>query len=288
MKKKLLAISFLLLSVAVGALNDVFSRYALQTLSPGEVTLLRYFFATLTILPFMLKKREYFRTKNLLVHFIRGFVYYIAATLWVMGIDKTLLSSAVVIGFSSPFFIMLLCYFFLGERVSLRCVCTSIISFLAIVYTIDLHSLNFRSASSLLLFSCIFFAISDFLNKKFVNSEPDMTMVFYFNLFAFLISIPFVLTTFVMPSMRDLFFTFCLGASANCLLYFLLRAFMLSDASFLSPFRFFEFIFSAFFAYIFFSEIPDYKCYIAMVVIFCCNFFLFIEPMEEDNIGGKK
>ena len=33
MKKKLLAISFLLLSVAVGALNDVFSRYALQTLS---------------------------------------------------------------------------------------------------------------------------------------------------------------------------------------------------------------------------------------------------------------
>ena len=171
---------------------------------------------------------------------------------------------------------------------SFRCVCTSIISFIAIVYTIDLHSLNFRSASSLLLFSCIFFALSDFLNKKFVNSEPDMTMVFYFNLFAFLISIPFVLTTFVMPSMRDLFFTFCLGASANCLLYFLLRAFMLSDASFLSPFRFFEFIFSAFFAYIFFSEIPDYKCYIAMVVIFCCNFFLFMEPREEDNIVEKK
>lgn len=287
MKKKLLGILFILLSVAVGALNDVFSRYALETLSPEQVTLLRYFFATLTILPFMVKKREYFKTKNLFVHFIRGSIYYIAVTLWVMGLATTPLSSAVVIGFSSPFFIMLLCYLFLGERVSLRCVCTSIISFLAIIYTIDLHSLSFGSASSLLLFSCFFFALSDFLNKKFVNSESDMTIIFYFNIFAFLVSIPFVITTFVMPSMLDLFFTFCLGASANCLLYFLLRAFMLADASFLSPFRFFEFIFSSFFAYIFFSEIPDNKCYIAMIVILCCNFFLFMEPREEDNIEKK-
>lgn len=60
---------------------------------------------------------------------------------------------------------------------------------------------------------------------------------------------------------------FCLGAGANLLLYFLLKAFQYSDASFLAPFRYIELIFSTLIGWGVFQENISFRILLGASII---------------------
>ena len=98
------------------------------------------------------------------------------------------------------------------------------------------------------------FAVLDIVNKKYVVKESLIAMLLYSNLATLLFTIPFLIGDFVMPTEKQLVLLFILGAGANMLLYFLLKAFALADASYLVPFRYTEILIAGLMAYIFFGE----------------------------------
>ena len=119
-------------------------------------------------------------------------------------------------------------------------------------------------------------ALYQILNKKCANIDNKITAMIYYSFFGFLVSCPLLFYNFVVPTSKELLFLISLGLSADLLLFCLLKGYALADASFLSPLKYSEFVYSVIFGYIFFNEIPILKSLIVILIIMIANTILFI------------
>jgi len=97
--------------LAHGALNDVFSKYACERLTPYEISLWKYLFATVLIFLFVLYSRQLLKTLHLKLHFFVVY-FFIATFLWVIGLKATHLATTVIIGSAIPFLVKVISYCF--------------------------------------------------------------------------------------------------------------------------------------------------------------------------------
>ena len=141
---------------------------------------------------------------------------------------------------------------------------------------IDFSEFSFNSSSFFLLLGTAFVALYQILNKKCANIDNKITAMIYYSFFGFLVSCPLLFYNFVVPTFKELLFLISLGLSADLLLFCLLKGYALADASFLSPLKYSEFVYSVIFGYIFFNEIPILKSLIVILIIMIANTILFI------------
>ena len=113
-------------------------------------------------------------------------------------------------------------------------------------------------------------------------------MLFYSALITALLALPFTLNYWLTPTIGELILLFILGASANLILFFLLKAFALADATALAPYRYLELLLSAIIAYIVFTEIPtEATIYGALVVVPSTLFIIYSEKKEMSKKDKK-
>ena len=278
------AVFWMLTGMFFGACNDVWVKY-LNHIPAFEISCCRFLFSTLSLLPFVIVKKQYLIAKYKRVHFLRGVIFLTALTLWEIGVKNTMLSMATLIGFSGTFYLLLMSKFILGEKISIPRLSATCLSFIMILGAIDFKNLSFTSSAVVLLFGSFFFAVSDIINKKYSILENHVTTLFYYNIFAFLVSIPLTLNVFIIPSFKDVIYMMCLGIEANLYSFSLLRAFSLADATFLTPFKYFEFVFSILLGLVFFNEIPTYYCFVVIFVIIFNNLtLLYFEKKNKDKL----
>ena len=271
----------------MGACNDVWVRF-LTRIPVTEISCFRFFFSLISLLPFVIRNKNIIKSEHKKIHFVRGVVFFLALTFWELGVKNTQLSTATLIGFSTPFFLLIFSIYPLREKVTIPRILATTISFIMIIGIVDFKNFSFGSSFVVLLFASLLFSISDLLNKKYSTVDNHLTAVLYYNIFAFLVSIPFMIHSFIKPSTIDIIYMFCLGIEANLYSYFLLKAFSTADASFLSPFKYFEFIFSIILGYIFFNEIPTYYNFAVIIVILTVNTLLFKYEKYKNNKKDTK
>jgi len=276
MNQKLKAVILTLVSVGIGSFSDGVSKLLSARIPFHEIIAGRFFFACLTMLPLLFFKnfKNDFKTKRLGIHFIRGGLFCGGLFLWVMGLKTTMIATSTLIGFTTYLFNIFLAYVFLKENVSMRFWVCSFISFLSLLFVINVKELSWSSGTVTLLIASFFFALSDIINKKFASNETTIAMTFYSNFFAFLILLFPVLNQFVMPTCNDILLFLILGLGNNFLLVTIIKAYTLADACFLTPFKFFEFISGLLVGFLFFKEIPNYNNYISLAIILACNGYL--------------
>lgn len=266
----------------MGACNDVWVRFLVK-IPVTEISCFRFFFSLITLIPFVIKNKNILKSKYKKIHCIRGIIFFLALTFWELGVKNTQLATATLIGFSTPFFLLIFSIYPLKESVTIPRILATSISFIMILGIVDFKNFSLESSFIILLMASLLFAISDLLNKKYSTADNHITAVLYYNIFAFLFSIPFMINNFITPTYIDIIYMFCLGVEANLYSYFLLKAFSVSDASFLSPFKYFEFIFSIILGYIFFNEIPTSYNFIVIIVILTVNALLFKYEKYKNN-----
>ena len=273
------AVIWFLVGIFLGCCNDVFVRL-LGHIPVFEISCLRFLFSFLSLIPFI-NKNKFLGSNYKKIHFTRGVLFFFAITFWELGIKNTPLSTATLIGFSGPFSFMILSIIILKEKAYLYQILATTISFLSVFGIIEFNTFSFNSSLIILFISSLFFSFTDILNKKYSTLDDHLTSVIQYNMYAFLVSVPFSLHNFTMPSSIDLFYMFCLGIESNIYSYSLLKAFSISDATFIAPFRYFEFVFATILGYIFFYEIPTYRCLTVMLIITTINCALLIHEKHK-------
>lgn len=284
---KVKAVCWMFLGSFFGSLNDVFTKSLSSKFDSIEIASARFFFAMICLLPFIINKTKILKTNNLHIHFIRGLIFFMAITLWGRGLKSAQVSLAALISFSGPFFLMFMSRFFLKEKITIYRFCATIVSFITILGIIDFNNVSFEISCLFFFIGEIFFSLSDVINKKHSTTENHITMLFYYSLFAFFISLTPTYVVYVKPNLKDIFLMFCQGASSDMFLFCLLRAFSLADATFLSPFKYMEFLFSVLFGYFIFNEIPTKYSFFVVFVIVVCNIWL-IYCENKKNITTKE
>lgn len=127
--------------------------------------------------------------------------------------------------------------------------------FVGVIAILSPDSTNYKVL--IFVFSSISFAALDIINKKFIIQESIICVLFYSALITTILALPFALSNWKSPDIYQFILLLILGFSSNLILFFLLKAFLLVDATALAPYRYFEIVISAFLAYGVFEEIPD-------------------------------
>ena len=131
--------------------------------------------------------------------------------------------------------------------------------------------------------AAVCFAILDIINKKFVIKETMISMLFYSAIVTAVLALPFAMQYWTPPTSEELVLLFILGASANLILFFLLKAFAVADATALAPYRYFELVVSALIAYLVFQEIPTEATILGSVVVIPSTLFIIYSEKKQIN-----
>jgi S-adenosylmethionine uptake transporter len=118
------------------------------------------------------------------------------------------------------------------------------------------------------------FAVQDVMIKKIVDVENRVTMLLYFALVTSAISLIPALMVWKTPTPYEYFMLLLLGAGGNLIQYFIFKSYSATDLSALSPFRYIEFLFSAYFAFVFFGEVPGGNVLIGALILIPSTFYL--------------
>ncbi len=280
-------ISWFILSLVISVINDAFAKYLGEDLHSIQITFLRFLFATISLVPFMIYcGKKSFYTSRIGLHFIRGMLLFAAIALWCVGLTQAPIVVATTLTFIIPMFVLILARFFLKEKVGYARWIVTIIGFFGATLILEPTNVNFSPLILLLVLATLMFATLDVINKKFVVKESMLAMLFYTALITMALGIIPTLFIWKTPSMSQLFFLFLIGCGGNLLLFCLLKAFAAMEASALAPFRYVELILSAGLGIVVFNEIPTLALCLGTLIIVPCTLFLIYAETKTKPIDA--
>jgi S-adenosylmethionine uptake transporter len=269
------AIFWFTLSLIVSCGNDAITKYLGNTLNPWEITFFRFAFGILSLVPVMLYQgRTAFITHRWKLHFLRGLFVFVAISLWSQGIKVSPITTSTLMSFTVPIFVLVLAPLFLKERVTWPMWLATLGGFVGILFVLQPDAHTFNQGSLFFIIAAVLFGMLDVLNKKYVTQEPILCMLFYSTLVASVLVILPAMQVWRTPTSYELMWLFVLGIGSNLILYFILLAFSLADASSLAPFRYIELLISMVVGYVFFHELPSSYSYLGAAIIIPSTLFI--------------
>jgi S-adenosylmethionine uptake transporter len=250
-----LGVIWFLMSLLASVSNDAITKHLGYRLHPAQIAFFRFFFGTLTLLPFMLwHGKKMFRTKRVSIHIIRGSLLFFGISLWTLGVTTTPLTTVTIMSFTIPIIVLVLAPIFLKEKVTIDLWLSTLVCFIGVLVVLNPTGSNFDPKSLGLLLAALAFAALDIINKKIVSHESMLAMLFYSAMITSLLCAWPAFGVWVTPTLKELGILLVLGAGANLILFFILKAFTYVAASTLSPFRYLELVLSAALGYFIFAE----------------------------------
>ncbi len=263
------------LSLIISNFNDLIMKFLGQNLPSVEIIFWRFFFGSLSLLPFMLYYgRVSWVSARPFVHTCRGSLLFIGISLWCYGLTIAPIATVTIINFSIPLFTLALARIFLREHIGWQRFVATVIGFLGILAVLNPMDLGFQPISFVLVIASLMFASLDVINKKFIIQEGMLSMLFYSAFIATLFSVIPTYFLWETPTLHQIMILAILGMGGNLILYCLLKAFSAMDASALAPFRYFELVISIVFGFLFFREVPGWSTAIGALIIIPSTFFV--------------
>lgn len=268
-------IAWFLLSIIVSNANDVIVKFMSDSMHFMQISFFRFAFGTLSLLPFMLYfGRSAFATSRPIVHMARGAILFFAMSMWIYGLGLVPIASATLITFTIPVFVLIMAPLFLREKVGSMLWVATILGLLGVVIVFNPSSADFNPLALFMLLSAIMFASLDIINKKFVIKESMLSMLFYSALTTTVLSAYPAYLLWKTPELRDIGLLIALGIGSNFVLYCLLKAFAIVNASAVAPYRYLELVISGITGYILFSETPGMNMLLGAAIIIPATLYI--------------
>lgn len=285
LKVYFIAVGWFMLHSFSSVSNDIISKYTGLRLPSFEVAFFRFLFSTVTLVPFIgYYGLQTLKTSNLPVHLARGTLLFLGMTSWTCGLTIVPVTTATVIGFAIPLFTLILAVFLLNENIIWQRWLVTLIAFIGVVVTLSPAAADFNPQVLIFILAALSFATLDVINKKFIVKESMISMLFYSALVTTALATPCTIFYWQMPTSTELLLFLILGASANLILFFILKAFALIDATALAPYRYLELIISAITSYLIFNELPrSQTIYGALIIIPATLFIVYSEKASIIN-----
>lgn len=270
-----IGVSWFLLSIVCSVINDSISKYQGNDLHCYQVAFFRFLFSTITLIPFILHQGiRSIKSPRPFVHFIRGVILFFGITAWTYGLNVAPLAAATLISFTIPLFTLILASFFLKENIIWQRWVATILGFIGIALALGVTDNQFSTSSLIFIVSAIGFASLDIINKKFVIEETMLSMLFYSAIVTTMLSIIPAAMHWKTPTLNQLVLFLILGASANLILFFILKAFSLIDATAVAPYRYTELLLSSFIGFFIFDESVTKGIFYGAIVIIPATLFI--------------
>jgi drug/metabolite transporter (DMT)-like permease len=185
------------------------------------------------------------------------------------------LTTAAAISFTGPFMVAALAPLVLGERVGMMRWLAIGIGFLGALVVIRPGYGAVDKAAFLVFFSALFSALYQVMTRKLAAHDRAETSITYIALSGFILTtipLPFVWTTPTAPLHWLVFVG--LGVFGGFGHYFLVRAFELAPAPFISPFNYGQIVGAAILGFVVFGQFPDIWVWLGSAIIAASGLFI--------------
>ena len=233
-----------------------------------QIVFMRSISSSIVIIPILFYVKN---QKNIFAQFqanlIRIVLSFMAISIQFFTISNIQLAQVSTIGYLRPSIMSIFAYFILSEKQSKGRWLVLIVGFLSIllVFSPEKTSIQFIALLALLGSCCgsLSTIFQKFLSKKF----SEIQLMVWYSVGISILSLPFCLYTWKELSLNELIFMVLTGLLATGAQYFYIKAFRLSQASFLAPIQYFHIIPVLIIGYLIFSEIPSYQTLIGALII---------------------
>jgi drug/metabolite transporter (DMT)-like permease len=199
---------------------------------------------------------------------IRSMVHLMSMLFFFTGVKYLPLAKAASISFTAPFFVALLAWPMLGERITLNRLLAVIVAFVGVLVVIRPGTDVFQWASLYMLGSAICYGLYQILTRKVAGHDSAETTAVYSALVGTVVMsiwVPLVWTP--IASWTDAALLFSLGIIGGTAHYFVARAMTCAEASIIAPFGYWQLVGSVVVGYVISGYLPDSYTWIGAAII---------------------
>lgn len=264
----LLACCFMLISACGFSAMNVGVRYLSAELEATLIVCIRNGVTLLLLTPVLFRHGlKFIQTSRLSDHASRGIIGAVGMITWTYCLTIMPINAATALSFTAPLFATLFAVLFLKEKANRTLWVSLFIGFAGSLVIIHPNPADFDWNALLVMFATSTWAIVGLLVKSLTRTEPPLRIVIYMNFFMFLLSLPFGIYHWHMPS-AEAWLVFLFISVCSVVMHFsLAKAYSLAPVASLMPLDFTRLIYTALFAYLVFGETSDLTTWIGGAII---------------------
>jgi drug/metabolite transporter (DMT)-like permease len=246
-----------------------------QRLDSLQIGFFRVLIGFVAILPFVARVGlERLRTRHLGVHFIRAVFGLIAMYCSYYALAHIPLADYTALSFTKPLFATALAVVILGEVVRWRRWTATMVGFMGVLIMVRPGAGTFQPAALAALADAFAIAFLVALVKRLPPQETPLGMLFWFGVFAVVLSIPGALHGWQWPTPPEMLWLIAVGVLGALSQSFWIRAFRAGEASAVAPFDYLRLIFAGVVGILLFSEWPTVWTLTGAVVIVASTVYI--------------
>lgn len=264
------------------ALMSVAVKFAAQDLPSVVIVFFRNAVGLLFLLPLLgMRGRELIRTTTLRFHILRALAGLAAMTCFFYAISRLSLTDAVLLNYTLPLFMPLIGWVWLKEKIPPVVFAAIAVGFLGVGLIIKPTSNVFDPVALVGLAAGILGALAQVTIRRLTKTEPISRIVFYFALFATVVSaIPLIFTDFSLILSVFLILV-AVGFLATLGQIFLTKGYASAPAGIIGPFIYSSVVFAAFLEWLIWGLLPDIYSLIGALLI-CLGGILTLVSRERN------
>ena len=283
MSKNHLGAIYMILSVLFFSFMDILIKVT-DEYDVGQIMFFRALFGLIPIFFLIPKNRikNFYKTKNIKLHFFRSFFGAIAMAAIFIGLRNLQLAEVTALAFSGPLWVVLFSMFFLSEKIRLKRWIAVGLGFIGVIIISKpgFDNLNFYYIYPIIF--CIgFAAVSILIRKLTLAGESVWLIAFYFSLVSGLgglLTIP--LGLWKMPNTYDFILLILIGLFGGIANLLLTQSYKLAEVTLTTPLKYLSLVIAIIFGFYFFEEIPSIHTLSGAALIVVSSAIIFIRENQ--------
>jgi drug/metabolite transporter (DMT)-like permease len=194
------------------------------------------------------------RTSHLRLHFIRGFTGVTAMFCFFFTIAHIPLAEAVLVKMTVPFFLPLVAWLWLNDRISGHTWAAILLGFVGVGLILRADQGVVDPVMLVALAGAAIMSIAKVSIRRMAASEPPHRVVFYFSLFATLLSALLLLRVQQMPTGTEMLWLLAIGSVAIAGQFAMTTAYQLARPGQVGVYNYSAVVWAAFLGWVFWGE----------------------------------
>ena len=277
----------MIVSVSLFPLSDACLKYLLHTYSVEQTAflraLIRFLFLCLPSFFYKAPWKSFYSTKRPILHAGRIIASIVSTYCFMAACRKGSLTLIYTLGYTTPFFVVLLSALFFKERVS---VLQWIVVFIGMVgVSVALQSTLFLQGALLepvllVLLGTFCAAVNKLSMRKLAETEESLTIALYPNIATILLFLPFLMTSWQSMPFMDWALFGAVGLALGVAQFLIAFSLRCASPSLLAPIDYTSFVWVVLIDTCIWERIPDAWTAVGASIIIVSNLVLFSRSQQ--------
>lgn len=259
----------LILGEGLLAVMAAMIKHLSQTLPVGEIVFARNLLGLAVLIPILIANGTIhdLRTQRLGLHFVRGSSGVAAMFCFFYTIAHIHLAEAVLVKMTVPFFLPLVAWIWLGDNISLNTLLAIVIGFVGVGVIVQAGNGLINPVMLVAVLGAAIMSVAKVSIRRMAGSEPAHRVVFYFALFATLLSSLLLFQDHQVPTGHDLIWMLAIGVVATGGQFAMTTAYQIARPGQVGVYNYASVVWAALLGWIFWGETLALTTLIGTVLI---------------------